>query len=151
MLDCPSKVRKLWAFSVTSLRFKSVMRIRDDNEILNTAIMPANNIMIIKNGEEVTENCRFFSYEPYMIKRERARYPQGPLTEQDAWTMPFASLVNRPPLARPTQSSMDFICPECLLDCSEAPPDYQPGNQDVEKPLIELAGKINYFLMKDKF
>ena len=153
MLQCPAKVPKIWAFFMTSLKIKNVARIRDISEIFKISIIPARNIMIIQNGEEVTEG-RFFAHEPYLVKRERAQYPQGPLSEQDAWTMPFATVANRPPLA--AQLMRNLVCPKCLLDFSgdappvydlgnqeclldfpgDAPPDYDSVNQDVKGPLL---------------
>lgn len=117
--------------------------------------------MIIQNGGEVTEG-RFFAHEPYLVKRERAQYPQGALSEQVAWTMPFATVANRPPLA--AQSMRNLVCPKCLSDFSgdippaydsrnqeylldfpgDAPPDYDSGNQDVRRHLLKFAGTFSY-------
>ena len=98
MFGCSAKVLEIWAL-IRSIKLKCVTRIRDKSEIFDMSIIPARNIMIIKNGEEVTKNCRFFAHEPYDINRERTRYPQSPLSEQDAWTMPFTSVANKPALA----------------------------------------------------
>jgi hypothetical protein len=85
MFGCPAKVPEIRAF-MALFDVKTVTRIRDTNKILNTSVIPARNLMIIHNGEETTEDCRFFLHEPYIIRRNKAQYPQGVLSEHDAWT-----------------------------------------------------------------
>ena len=136
MLAYSAKVPEIWAL-MGSIKFKCVTRIRDESEIFDMSITPARNIMILENGKEVTNDCRFFAHRAHGINRERARYPQGPLSEQDAWSMPFALVTNKPALA---PSSMDLVCSRCLLDCStDVPPSYNPGSRDVREPLLDFA------------
>jgi hypothetical protein len=107
------------------------------------AIIPAANIMILEDGEEITKDSRFFAHEAYGMNRERAQYPQGFISDEDARIMPFASLANRPPLAI---SSIDPICPRCLLDFSrDVPPSYSSEVQDIKDSLPELAGMSDPF------
>ena len=63
MFGCSAKVPEIWAL-MGSIKIKCVTRIRDESEIFDMSIIPARNIMIIKNGEEVTKDCRFFAHEP---------------------------------------------------------------------------------------
>lgn len=143
MVGCPPNIPEIRAFMAT-LEVKCVTRIRDPSEIFDMSIIPADNIMILQNGEEVVEYCRFFQHEPYIVKRDRARYPKGPLSEHDAWTMPFASVMNRPPLAR--KSRKDLVCP-CLLDFSTASPEYSSESEDVTKPL-EFDCESNHYSLR---
>lgn len=144
MIGCPPKISEVCAFMAT-LEVKSVTRIRDPSEIIDMSIIPADNVMILQNGEEVVEYCRFFQHEPYIVRRNRAQYPEGPLSEHDAWTMPFASVMNPPLLAR--NSRKDLVCPEYLLDFSAALPEYESESEDVTKPL-KFDCESNHYSLK---
>jgi hypothetical protein len=137
MTGCPARIPEHWKFSITSLAVKSLTRIRDESEIFNMPIIPAKNVMILRDGQEKRTDCRFFRHEPLIMNR---RIPRDDYNSEKG-SMPFASLPNKPRVYCSRQAMTGPVCHDCLLDLSEeAPPEYAE-NPEVERSTLELVGK----------
>jgi hypothetical protein len=74
IFNCTANIQLERKFSITALRIKKLAKIRDITEIFYVPAVPDNNIMILKEGCEITTDCRFFFYEPMFARRKAAGY-----------------------------------------------------------------------------
>lgn len=145
IFGCPARIPEHWKFSITSFAVKSLTRIRDVSKIFNMPIIPDKNVMILQDSEEITTDYRFFAHKPYIMNRRISRYEHT--SDIEKGDMPFASVLNRPPVFGSTRQAAVReapVCHRCLLDLSGvAPPEYTLDSPDMKATTLELAGKYN--------
>jgi hypothetical protein len=110
IFNCTANIQLERKFSITALRIKKLAKIRDITEIFYVPAVPHYNIMILKEGLEITADCRFFFHEPTFTRRNVAGYKMNNV---------FATVQRRlegsPPLGNtPVEANL-----------SEPPPPYQ--------------------------
>ncbi|KAE9373866.1 hypothetical protein N431DRAFT_535429 [Stipitochalara longipes BDJ] len=74
IFNCTANIQQERKFSITALRVKKLAKIRDITEIFYVPAVPDNNIIILKEGLEITTDCRFFFHEPIFTRRNAAGY-----------------------------------------------------------------------------
>ena len=74
-------------FSITALKMKNFAQVRDITEVYYMPTVPDRNIMILKDGLEMTTDSRFFWHDPAMTSRTPAGYKCSGV---------FADVANRP-------------------------------------------------------
>lgn len=106
IFDCTPMLQLERKFSITAFKIKNMAKIRDITEIFYIQAVPNRNIMILKEGLELTTDCRFFSHEPTLTRRHAAGYKSngvfsivenGPMGFPCRRDMPVAGHALEPP------------------------------------------------------
>jgi hypothetical protein len=102
-------------FSITALKIKNFAQVRDITEIYHMPVVPDRNIMILKDGLEMTTDCRFFWHDPVRTSRTPAGYKCSGV---------FADVPNRPPIYEYGNNMFERLRP----DVPDPPPPYQEND-----------------------
>ena len=126
---CAPSVPQQRKFSLTSLRIKSLSRIRDPTEIFDIETIPAKYITVWKESRPATINSRFFKHEPLGMNR-------WPDLQEERGFSPYDSVLSRLSMSVWPREVTVPLCPRCL---SDTPPAYTFEDAP-EKPMLEIIG-----------
>jgi hypothetical protein len=117
LFDCLLNIPYEQKFSITTLRRKSLTKIRDVSEIFDIETILERNIRILQYGRPTTLNSRFFKHEPLVIYWKPFNHPQI--------VNPFALVVDKLSVFAWPQTVGAPLCSRCFLDLTrDAPPGY---------------------------